>query len=73
MDQTISNAVWDDPDVTISSKTAEARLDGKLWGKCGCWLLNKLFNAEDHCSGALEHDLERAEQAEEELENETKQ
>lgn len=62
-----SNVLWDDPDITISSKVAEARDAGKWWGKAGCKVLNVLFLTQDHCSGAVEHDQERASAAVSEL------
>ena len=72
LDYGVSQFIWEDPDVTISSKTAEARNAGKWWGKVGCKVLNVLFFTSDHCSGALVHDKERAEEAVKELDDETK-
>lgn len=69
-DYGISQWLWGDADITISSKTAEARLEGKTWGKCGCWALNILFHVPDHCGGALLHDEQRAEAAACELKKE---
>jgi len=63
----VSNMIWADPNITISSKTAEARASGKLWGKIGCRILNFLFRSPDHCAKALAGDLTRAKQAENEL------
>jgi len=64
----VSNWIWADPNITISSKTAEARADGKWWGKAGCKVLNFLFQTQDHCSGAIDGDIDRAKKAAQELE-----
>jgi hypothetical protein len=67
-DYAIAEAATGKSDVTISSRVAQARLAGKWWGVWGCKALNVLFMAEDHCGGAIQHDLERANDAEAELE-----
>ena len=59
-DYFVSALIWGEPDITISSKTAEARNQGRAWGHCGCVLLNWMFRVADHCSGALLHDRQRA-------------
>ena len=66
-DYYVSSLIWVEPDITISTQTARARLAGKTWGKCGCVLLNWMFRVPDHCAGALLHDTERAEQAIEDI------
>lgn len=70
LDYSLSQLIWEDPNITISSKTAEARLEGKKWGCWGCKALNVLFHVPDHCGGALLHDYQRAKAAEAELEKE---
>lgn len=50
------------PDETISSHSARAALEGKLWGRVMSWFLD-LFQS-DHGAKAIAGDLERAENIE---------
>lgn len=51
----LGNAVLrGDPDETLSSRAAKARIKGKLWG---CWLCKVLdWLDKDHCTKSLEPD-----------------
>ncbi len=54
LDQLLNTIFWGDPDETISSRAAKARLEGACWGCFLCKMLDLIDKK--HCEDALEHD-----------------
>lgn len=54
--------------VTISSRIGTAAAHGHVWGRCGWWLLDRVWpfgcdaDGTPHCVSAIEHDIARAKQ-----------
>ncbi|WP_419902144.1 hypothetical protein [Kiloniella sp.] len=54
IDQLANTLTFGDPDETISSRAAKARIKGKKWGCVLCWALDKID--EKHCAKSIELD-----------------
>lgn len=61
IDMLIATIIWKTSNITISSHSAIAALNGKKWGLYMCKFLNWI--EPNHCANAITSDIEKAQEA----------